>query len=223
MRDLCDQDLFLLHVGCGIFLCGLLVLMAGCAGGIYRSETRLDCHGLPARMELASVPFHPQREYQCGPAALASALEFSGCKVSPKKISSEIYTPSLEGSLQPLLLSAVRSRSRLPYIIDTFEALIREIAAGHPVVVLQNLSLGFYPIWHYAVVIGYDLDRKIIILRSGEDSRMERGWRTVEKTWGRAENWGFVVLRLDELPASADEPSYMGEKPFLTVVDAFSP
>jgi len=187
----------------------LLVLMAGCMGAIYRSGTIPGWEGVPPRTELVSVPFHPQKQYQCGPAALASALESSGCEVSPEEISSEVYTPNLEGSLQSLLLSAVRSRNRLPYLIDTFEALIRETAAGHPVVVLQNLSLGFYPIWHYAVVIGYDRDRRLIILRSGEVPRMEKGWGIFQKTWARAENWGLAVFPLDELPASADEASYL--------------
>jgi len=35
--------------------------------------------------------------------------------------------------------------------------LLAEIAAGNPVVVLQNLALDWYPAWHYAVAIGYDL------------------------------------------------------------------
>jgi hypothetical protein len=35
---------------------------------------------------------------------------------------------------------------------------LREVAAGNPVLVLQNLSFAWAPVWHYAVVMGYDAD-----------------------------------------------------------------
>ena len=45
--------------------------------------------------------------------------------------------------------------------------LLQEVAAGHPVIVLQNLGLEWIPVWHYSVVIGYDLSRGQLVLRSG--------------------------------------------------------
>ncbi len=136
-------------------------------------------------------------------------LNWSGSQVTPEEITGEIYTPGRKGSLQPVLISASRYHSRLPYVIRDFEALIQEVAAGHPVVVLQNLGLSWYPQWHYAVEIGYDLENRLVILRSGKVFRMEKGWSLFCRTWERADKWGLLVLPLNRLPASADEKSYL--------------
>jgi hypothetical protein len=58
--------------------------------------------------------------------------------------------------------------SRLPYVIRDFKALMQRAAAGHPVVVMQNLGLSWYPKRHYAMVIGYELEKQIVTLCSGK-------------------------------------------------------
>jgi hypothetical protein len=85
------------------------------------------------------------------------------------------------------------------------DALLTELAAGNPVLVLQNLSLPIKPMWHYAVAIGYDLDRGDIILRSGLTERMVMPMSTFEHTWGRSGFWGMVTLPPGRLPATAEE------------------
>jgi tetratricopeptide (TPR) repeat protein len=88
-------------------------------------------------------------------------------------------------------------------------ALLQELAAGHPVVVLQNLGLSWVPRWHYAVPIGYDLKKGSITLHSGKMETREIRWSLFERTWERADYWGLVVLPPHDLPASADERSYL--------------
>lgn len=192
----------------GFFILFILAASTSCAHREYSiPHTRLNSP--PAHTEIAEVPFYLQQSHQCGPAALAMILNWSGSNVTPEEISGEIFTPGRRGSLQPMLVSVSRYHSRLPYGIRDFEALIQEVAAGHPVVVLQNLGLSWYPLWHYAVVIGYDIEKQIVILHSGKVFRKETGWSLFNRTWERADNWGLVVLPLDELPASADEESYL--------------
>jgi tetratricopeptide (TPR) repeat protein len=85
------------------------------------------------------------------------------------------------------------------------DALVAELAAGNPVLVLQNLSLPIAPRWHYAVAIGYDLDRGDIILRSGTTERLAMPLSTFEHTWARSGYWGMVTLAPGRLPATAQE------------------
>ena len=73
--------------------------------------------------------------------------------------------------------------TRLP---GTLEALLRELQSGQPVVVLLNLGLSWYPLWHYAVAIGYDLPRGEVLLRSGTTERAVLPMNTFEHTWVRA-------------------------------------
>jgi tetratricopeptide (TPR) repeat protein len=73
------------------------------------------------------------------------------------------------------------------------------------VVVLQNLGLSWYPVWHYAVLVGFDLEAGDVILRSGTTERLVMATRTFEHTWVRAGSWAFVALPPGHWPATAEE------------------
>jgi len=79
---------------------------------------------------------------------------------------------------------------------------LKEIAAGNVVVVMQNLGLSWAPSWHYAVVVGYDLDKELVWLRSGTFKRFEMTLSTFQRTWARSQYWAFVALKPGSLPAS---------------------
>ncbi len=191
-----------------LFSVALAVTAVGCAT-LQRPAWPPVVETLPQRSEAAGVPFFAQEDYQCGPAAMAMALGRSGLRVTPEELTEKVYTASLRGSLQPALIAAARRLDRLAYVISTPDALLREIAAGHPVVVLQNLGLDWVPVWHYAVVIGYDLPEGELILHSGRDERLRTDWRVFQNTWSRAGNWGLLVLRPEEMPATAEETAYV--------------
>jgi len=180
-------------------LCLLLALLAaGCAGPGVRTPPP------SAGVELTEVPFFPQQDYQCGPAALATVLTWSGAPTEPEQLVARVYVPARQGSLQPELVAEARRHGRLSYEIEpSFGALLAELRAGHPVLVLQNLGLGWWPVWHYAVVVGYDPDADAVILRSGRRPRHVVARATFERTWRRAERWGLLTLEPSRLPASA--------------------
>lgn len=179
-----------------------LLLMAGCA-----ATPRLDAATLasvPRQALLDDVPFHGQRDYQCGPASLAMVLEHAGVDAEVDALIPQVFLPDREGSVQPEMLATVRRHARIPFRIEgDMDALLTEIAAGHPVVVMQNLSLPAWPLWHYAVAIGYDLDAEEMILHSGEEPRRRESFRAFDATWARSDRWAFVALPAGELPAGA--------------------
>jgi hypothetical protein len=107
------------------------------------------------------------------------------------------------------MIAAARRHGRIAYPISGANALLNEIAAGHPVIVLQNLGLSWIPVWHYAVVIGYDLNQGVITLHSGITHQKITALRTFENTWSRGEHWGLVVLPPSRLPATAEMNSYV--------------
>jgi hypothetical protein len=159
---------------------------------------------LPKQVELYKTPFFPQEQYQCGPAALATALNAVNIEISPEQLTDEVYIPSRKGSLQIEMLAATRRHGAVAIKIPpTLEAVLQEIAAGNVVVVMQNLGLSWMPSWHYAVLIGYDLDKEMVWLRSGKYKRFEMTMSTFERTWARSENWAFVALPSGKLPITA--------------------
>jgi hypothetical protein len=190
---------------CHPLLLSCLLLLGGCATQTFDLLQKPEA-GLPRRAEVSSTPFHPQERYQCGPATLAMALGAAGFKVEPDALVSQVYVPQREGSFAPEMLAATRRNGALAMTIPPrMTALLTEVAAGNPVVVLENLSLPIIPVWHYAIVIGYDLDRQEVVLRSGTIERLPMSMSTFEHTWARGDYWGMVALAPGRLPATAEE------------------
>lgn len=179
--------------------------LAGCAAQtrLLREQPPAD---LPRAAELSATPFFPQTEYQCGPAALATVLAAAGLHASPEELAERVFLPARTGTLQIEMMAGARRQgavaTRLPPML---EAVLREVQAGHPVVVLQNLGLSWYPAWHYAVLVGYDIDAGEVVLRSGTTEREVLAMRTFEHTWLRSGAWAFVALPPGQWPATAQE------------------
>jgi hypothetical protein len=182
----------------------VLLTLAGCATPEV-TALRGGAHGLPLRAEVGGVPFHPQQAQYCGPAALATVLGWSGLTASQNAIAPEVFTPGRDGTLGHDLVGAARRHGLLAVPVAELPALLAELAAGHPVLVLQNLGLAWYPQWHFAVAVGYDLTTNQLALRSGEERRRVVSLDTFSRTWARADRWAVVVLPADRLPATGDE------------------
>lgn len=180
----------------------LLLLLGGCAAPQYR-QIQDDRDDLPARAEVESVPFYPQDEYYCGPAALAMSLSWAGIPATEEDIAGQIYTPGRKGTLPTDILAGARRNGALAVRVASLHALLAELAAGHPVLVFQNLGLDFLPQWHFAVATGYDLDQGIIVLHSGRQPRRVTALKTFEHTWQRADYWAVTVTPPSQLPVQA--------------------
>ncbi len=179
------------------------VLLTGCA---INPPLQLAPLAQPGGVDLTPrVPFHPQTDYQCGPAALATVLGASGVATSPEALVSQVYLPGRQGSLQFELMGASRRAGRIPYPVAAEPAaVVDELQAGRPVLVLQNLLTRTVPQWHYAVVVGADPARNRVLLNSGEKQGLAMKAPSFLRTWDWAGRWGLVMLRPGELPATAD-------------------
>jgi len=85
--------------------------------------------------------------------------------------------------------------------------MMKEVAAGNPVIVLQNLGLSDG--WHYAVVVGYDYDKGDLIMRSGISQHETLNFAVHEFVWMRSGYWAMVALPPDRIPVTADETRWL--------------
>lgn len=193
-------------------LFGSLVFVLSLVGCAHSPQTKELLTGsfTPPQFEMTDVAFFPQRQYQCGPAALATVLQYRGVSIHPDELVSQVYIPAKQGSLQIEMLAATRAQGLVPYLIEpNMHSLLSEVAVGNPVLVMQNLGLSWYPVWHYAVVVGYDLAAQTLVLRSAETKRWLSDFSAFERTWARSGYWGVVVSKPNHLPATAQTQPWL--------------
>ncbi len=156
-------------------------------------------------MRLHGVPVYVQERYQCGPAALAMAMAAGGGTATPEDLGALVFSPIRKGSLQPSMVAAARRSGFLAHPVAGVGALYAEVAAGHPVVVLENLGRWGRDRWHYSVVVGLAPYEGRVWLHDGTPSPVRRSLRDFLGTWAAADHWGLVVLPPGRLPAAGDE------------------
>jgi tetratricopeptide (TPR) repeat protein len=188
----------------GIFF--IVVMLSGCVAVQTQQLMETPPEKLPARYEITAVPFFAQEAYQCGPAALAMVLNHAGVQVQPGTLTEQVFIPARQGSVQAEMLAAARRNGTQAYeLAPQLRDLLAEVAAGHPVLVMQNLAYSWYPKWHYAVAVGYDLPRGEIMLRSGFEQRQVLPMATFEHTWERSGRWAMLALPPGKLPITVDK------------------
>lgn len=189
---------------------GLAVVLAGLLAGCATTKTPVDVPRGGEPVELAAVPFYPQKRYQCGPAALATALGASGLAVTPDALVPDMYLPGRRGSLQAELVAAARRYERVAVPIGAdAEHVVDELRGGRPVLVLLNLGFSWLPVWHYAVVVGYEPADAVFILRSGTQARARMRAAEFERTWAYSGRWAVVVAALDAPPPDAAPSAWL--------------
>lgn len=137
---------------------------------------------------LQGVPFVPQSQGDCGPAALTMLLKFLGEDVDEDEISKATRLPGedlttafdLEGFARGRGLS-VRSG---PGNLDSLKNTLRE---GKPIIVLLSR--------HFAVVIGYLDDGEKLILHSGGQKQAIVGKERFLRAWEEESRWMMFLVR----------------------------
>ena len=194
-------------------VCCLLLAFAlgGCAHLVPQTMTLRTAWpaGVARQVEVDGVPVFPQEQYQCGPAALATVLNHSGVQVTPEALVDQVYLPARQGSLQAEMLATPRRYGRVSYpLAPRYDDLLREVAAGNPVLVLQDIG-PLLTEWHYAVVAGFDYPAGELHLRSGTRKRQALPFTLFERTWMKSGYWAMVTVPPDRIPVTATEAGWL--------------
>ena len=189
----------------------LFALLSACASAPKLESAQLTAlsEHLPTRVHLEKTPFVEQKAGHCGPASLAMVMAAVPHEVSLETLTTQVYVPGAQGSFQTDMLSAIRRQGLVALPVRNLRDMLQEVEAGRPVLVFQNLAFRWYPRWHYAVVTGYDLDKKKIILHSGPEKNVERDMRIFEQSWKLADAWAYVILKPGEISKTALEEDYL--------------
>ena len=196
-----------------------LTWLAACAAP-FDPDARLSVD-VPTRAAVPDVPLIKQAEFYCGPAAIAMVMQWAGADITQDAVAALAFNPGAGGTYLADMTGSSRRLGQLAVQIDSFDQLLSEVAAGHPVIVFQNLGLGVAPVWHYGVVTSYDFGADEVRLNSGQLDQMVMPFAVFERTWRRGDFWGLVVLPPDRLPHSLPEAKVLAAGAALERVEQF--
>lgn len=177
------------HLLASIFLACLFVLVS--CKTAYKSEYNTDT------VLIDNIPFFSQDDYQCGPASLASVLNYWGVNVSPEDIAHEIYSKSAKGTLNidMVLYSQRKGLTALQYS-GNMDDLMKNIKAGLPVIVLVDYGFYIYQANHFMVVVGFN--KNGVIVNSGKEREKFIPVEDFLKSWEKTKFW-ILLIKKSEL------------------------
>lgn len=147
----------------------------------------------PVSFEIKGVPFVKQRRDWCGPAALASVLQFHGEKITQEQIAAEITLPR-RGTLNlDLLLFARRRGFEAAASAGTAERLKETVAGGLPVICQTEVRDSLGSRTHFVVVYGYDDAKQSYRVHEGTRGAVSVRQAAFQEGWRKGAWWMLVV------------------------------
>ncbi len=177
----------------------LSLLLFACSRPLYIPIQR-DIENKPnISYYIEKVPFYPQEEYYCGPASLASVMNYWGHMATQEEIAREVYIPKLKGTIgTDLAIYAEKNGFKADIKTGDIEVIKGYISQDHPVIAFLDLGIGPYSVGHYMVVVGYnDIEGKIIA-HSGREENKVYAYTSFLRSWKRTGYWMLVLLPQDK-------------------------
>jgi ABC-type bacteriocin/lantibiotic exporter with double-glycine peptidase domain len=147
---------------------------------------------------ILTVPFIAQDAHQCGPAALAMVLRYWGAPAEADEIGRALYLPSARGVLNLELEFEARRRGfRTQAFEGTLDRAKVELGRGRPLIVFQDLGRGPVSVPHFAVLLGYDDRRQVVVLHSGPTAYRIVPYAEFLRTWAARRGWSLLITPPD--------------------------
>jgi predicted double-glycine peptidase len=147
---------------------------------------------------IENIPFYPQKEYQCGPASLASVLNFWGIDITPDEIAKEIFSKKARGTLNiDMLLYAKKRGLFSDQYRGNWEDLKGKIKEGYPLIVLVDYGIKpFFQANHFMVIIGYNEEGVIVNSDKSEHLFIEKD--KFLELWKKTDYWTLLIKRTEK-------------------------
>lgn len=167
----------------------LLLLLFSCAtNNISDSQKGVRNH------IVRDIPFYPQEEYQCGPASLASILNYRGAAVTPEEVAKKIYSQTAKGTLTvDMVLYANSKGLEASHYSGGLDDLRKKIDSDQPLIVLVDYGFSIVQANHFMVVVGYN-DYGVIV-NSGKNEKKFIPSDDFLKSWERTKFWTLLITR----------------------------
>lgn len=162
----------------------------------------MESSRLPERVELIGVPFYSQEEHQGAPAALATMLNQRGLETSPGLLKEQVLKG--KNRQEAMMATARRYGMQVQPLTPQLSIVLDEVAAGNPVLVMQELSRNWswWSKQQFAVVVGYDRRGRTLVLRSGVTRRLVVDFASFERSWAKGGHWAVLIRPAERQPTA---------------------
>ncbi|RMG58124.1 MAG: peptidase C39 [Deltaproteobacteria bacterium] len=172
----------------------LLLTFAFLCGCLSRKHTLPVCPPSVPETRRLDVPPLFQTAFGCGPAALTMVLKYRGIDVSLEKVTAEVFSPSLEGTLITDMRDFARryfpaSRIEKASLCDVFS----RVAEGTPVILFVDLGGDLFKRPHYLVVTGYDIPKGIVYVHNGYEVNSPVRMDALDEAWEKTGRLALIV------------------------------
>jgi tetratricopeptide (TPR) repeat protein len=147
----------------------------------------------------------------CGPSALSMLLSTYDPQINYDEVKKQVYSPKAEGSFPQDILSSIRRHKYLALKIEDQEMLFRSLEKEHPVIVFLNMGSHRLPMWHYALVVGYDLYDEVFFLHSADKAYKKISFENFNYHWTLADRWAYTARNPESMDTHFSINSYLKE------------
>jgi ABC-type bacteriocin/lantibiotic exporter with double-glycine peptidase domain len=175
-----------------LLLNGILILFSCTQETVYSENPS----SVSSAKIIQNVPFVRQRDKFCGPAAMASVMNFYGQNISQDQIAKEVYSPELKGALISDMENFARKMGYNASTVNGDEnTLISLVDEGIPSIILVDLGIWVVSVPHYYVVYGYDKSNETFIINTGFTSNKKINFEDLDKEWEKMNKLMLIVRK----------------------------
>ena len=143
-----------------------------------------------------NVPFIKQKDKFCGPAAMASVMQFYGQDIDQDEVAKQVYIAELNGALISDMENFAQDNGYNTLSTNgDLEIIKSRLDNNQPVILLVDKGKWKVSVPHYYVAYGYDDVRKTIILHTGYKEAQEISFDKLEIEWEKMNRLMLVVYK----------------------------
>ena len=179
-----------------LILAPCFLFLSGCARGLVTLPvtTPTSPFDVSAVLYLEDVPPITQQAYQCGPAALASVLNYWKDPQTAEAVATALYKPGSHGVLNFELLHHAGERgfwAQVPSGADESPRpwLERKI----PLVAMLSTGVLWAEKYHFVVLKGFNDNERFYYANTGDEDTRAIDYGEFENRWNKAGRWSLVV------------------------------
>ncbi len=152
---------------------------------------------------IEGVPFYPQKESLCGPAAVASVAGYYASPVGMEDATKAVYDERWKGTLPiDLVIYAKEQGFDAEFYKGGLSDLKKKIHAKTPVILFIDAGWGIFQSGHYMVATGYSDDMESITAHSGMTRDAVFSYSELSRLWQRT-GYSTILLKPGEISPKA--------------------